>query len=80
MTLQTKDDWRQAQDQASWSAAYTLQNIAHSHSGGFEWTLLAKAMFHAGEAWAYHQCGDLVAKAHAKQAKASKAKPGAEPK
>lgn len=73
MTINTKSDYEAVRNQASWAASHALVVVAQGQS--FDWTGIAKAMFHAGEAWAYYQCGDLVEKAHAKQTKGSKANP-----
>jgi endonuclease YncB( thermonuclease family) len=58
VTLSTKADIEEAKRSAQVAACHNLRVMAQSN--GVDWGLLAKAMFHAGEAWAYYQSSDVI--------------------
>lgn len=65
MTLATKTDLEKACHQAQWSACYSLRNHL-SGSEGPSNQLLSAAF--PGEAWAYYQASDIIARLETKLA------------
>jgi len=63
MTLATKSDLENAARAAQWSSCYSFRNHLN---GGEQPNQLLSAAYHAGEAWAYYQASDIIARLEAK--------------
>lgn len=72
MTLMRDEKLDEQARRAQWQACHELMGAA-TCSGNMDVWRIARAMFHAGEAWAYYQASDVVIAALEK-AKAAKSK------
>lgn len=64
--MESSQDIRNAGDAAQWAACYALAHVAQREGDAFDWGQLARAMFHAGEALAYHRSRDVAETLEAK--------------
>lgn len=55
----TKTDIETAAHHAQWSACYELMGLSESGQQ-FDFSKFGRAMFHAGEAWAYYKARDAL--------------------